>query len=586
MLKRACVLVAVLGAVLWASTVTISADIDPDEIPQVGLPDGLVMEVFLADLKFPVSMAWTADGELFFTEKATGRVRYYDGERLRETPFAELPVNAQIERGLLGVTVDPTYAENGLVYIFYTHADPLSNRVIRMRNEEGTGVDPVVLLDAPITTGFFNHNGGNTAFGPDGMLYVTLGENNFPPWSAQLDVPYGKILRIDPADGSAPVDNPFYDDGDPATGNDDRIFAYGLRNPFDLAFRPGAGELYVSENGPACDDEINLIRSASDYGWRVDYPCPEGLDVGWPAVESFTPAFAPTGLVFYDGEPLAAYSGDLFMCSWIRGYLMRIELGEAGIDGLPLVENIESWGRGCGTDITVGPDGFLYISHAGWGPSEGTIRRVRPGELASDWPLANGHFFTQAALGAGGEGYAVTDNEDAPFHSEFERLGGIEVLGFPASNRYTRDGGWFQAFERAVLRWDPWTGTAVFTNVLDDLSAAGLDDILLDEHGIVGSEAWVQDVGLPFDEVIQNHLELLNRSTLIRDTFLANDRWLQQYGLPMGFEDSGDMTVLRSQRVVLILDRSSSSPRVRIVWGTELAMDVDYMPAGALRRRP
>ena len=397
MLKRACVLPAVLGTLLLASAGPISADIDPDDIPQVGLPDGLVMEVFLADLNFPVSMAWTANGELFFTEKATGRVRYYDGERLRETPFAELPVNAEIERGLLGVTVDPAYEENRLVYIFYPHADPLSNRVIRMRNKEGTRVDPVVLLDAPISTGFFNHNGGNTAFGPDGLLYVTLGENNFPPWSAQLDVPYWKILRIDPADGSAPVDNPFYDDG---------------------------------------------------------------------------------------------------------------------------------------------------------------------------------------------EGYAVTDDDDALFHSKFERLGGIEVLGFPVSNRYTRDGAWYQAFKRAVLRWDRRLGMAVYTNVLDDLSAAGLDDVLLDEYGIVRSEAWDQDAGLPFNEVIQNHLGLLNRSSLIRNTFLANDRWLQQYGLPMGLEDIGAMTVLRAQRAVLIWDRSSIGIEVRLVWGTELAMDVDYIPADALRRRP
>ena len=531
-------------------------------------------------------MAWTSEGELLFTEKATGRVRYYDGEILRDVAFAILPVDAQIERGLLGIAIDPDYVENRFVYVFYTNADPLANRVVRFRNEDGVGVEPAILLDARITTGYPVHNGGNMAFGPDGMLYVTLGENNFPPWSVQFDVPYGKVLRIQPNDGSAPRDNPFYDDGDPATGNDDRIFAYGLRNPFDLTFRPGTGELFVSENGPACDDEINLIRSAADYGWRVDYPCPEGLSVGSPAVESFTPAFAPTGLAFYEGEALSEYEGDLFMCSWVRGFLMRIELGGARPDGTPVVQNIESWGHGCGTDVVVGPDGFLYISHAGWGEGEGTIRRVRAGTLAPDWPIANGHFFSQTVAGSNREGYAVTDDEKARFHSEFKRLGGVESLGYPISNRYTRDGQWFQAFEKNVIKWNSAAGFTEFANVLDDLTAAGLDDRLLEDFNVPVSRDWNEDAGALFGDVIRNHLRLLDEIAPIKREFLGSKGWLERYGLPMSIGRFGDLTVLRSQHAVFYADSRSIEGKVEVVWGSELAKDLGIIPAGAVSRHP
>ena len=362
--------------------------IDPDEVQQSGLPEGLVQELFLTDLEFPVSMVWTPDGSMYFSEKHTGNVRLYDGERLVEEPFVHLTVNGEIERGVLGVTVNPAYEDNGFVYVFYTNAEPLVNRLTRFRAVGGKGVEPVVLFEAPITTGFKIHNGGNMAFGPDGMLYVTLGENNNGFWSRELDVPYGKILRINPADGTAPADNPFYDDGDPTIGNDDRIWAYGLRNPFDLAFRPESGELFVTESGPECDDEINLILPGGDYGWWAEYPCPGGFGWGLPSVQAFTPTMTPTGLVFYQGGVLGAYAGDLFFCSWTRGYLMHAALGPPGVDGMPVVERLESWGGECGTDITVGPDGFLYMSNSWWGEAEGTIYRVLPAALATEPPAA------------------------------------------------------------------------------------------------------------------------------------------------------------------------------------------------------
>jgi hypothetical protein len=270
----------------------------------------------------------------------------------------------------------------------------------------------------------------------------------------------------------------------------------------------------------------------------------------------------------------------------MRGSLMHIELGGARSDGRPVVENIESWGQGCGTDVAVGPDGFLYISHAGWGESEGTIRRVRPGTLEPDWPIGNGHFFTQMAADSNREGYAVTDDDDARFHSEFERLGGVESFGFPVSNRYTRDGEWYQAFGISVVKWNSALGFAEFANILDDLAAAGFDDRLLDEFNVPVSRDWDEDAGGLFVEVIRNHLWLLDESSSIKREFLRNEGWLQQYGLPMSFGRVGDLVVLRSQRAVFYFNTSSIDGKVEVVWGSELAKDLGFIPAGALWRHP
>src|SRR4029077_14773102 len=109
-----------------------------------------------------------------------------------------------------------------------------------------------------------NHNGGIINFGPDGMLYVLVGENEVPPDSQDLNSLRGKILRVNPADGSAPSDNPFFSN---ANANAKRIYSLGHRNSFGFTFHPHTNDLWETENGENDNDQINRIMAGKNYGW-------------------------------------------------------------------------------------------------------------------------------------------------------------------------------------------------------------------------------------------------------------------------------------------------------------------------------
>ncbi|MFQ6105047.1 MAG: PQQ-dependent sugar dehydrogenase [Candidatus Glassbacteria bacterium] len=333
------------------------------------------VETFLSPVEFPVTMAFAPDGRLFYTEKNTGNVRIVEDGVLLPDPFVTVSVNSTGERGLLGIEFDPDYDINGYVYLFYTNPSPLDNRVVRYTDVGGFGTDPLVLLavtdDSPFSS---NHNGGNVHFGPDGKLYVTIGDNGSNPNNSQeLDDPRGKILRINP-DGSIPMDNPFYDDGKPGSGNDDRIFALGLRNSFDFDFHPITGELFATENGPTVDDEVNIILSGLNYGWPIvtgfgDNPLYED------PILVYTPTIAPTGLTFYTGDVLQGWENDLLFVDWNTGTLRRVVL--SNVDHRSVEEEIEVVQLSFLNDVAIGPDGWIYMTR---GPYSGTgvIYRLGP----------------------------------------------------------------------------------------------------------------------------------------------------------------------------------------------------------------
>ncbi len=338
--------------------------------------DRYQVQTVLSSLEFPVAMAFAPDSRLFFTEKNTGNVRIVDtGGSLLPDPFVNVSVNNTGERGLLGIAFDPDYETNGYVYVFFTNSDPLDNRVVRFTDDGGSGVDPLVLLavsdDSPASS---NHNGGNIHFGPDGKLYVTIGDNgSFPENSQELDDPRGKILRIN-ADGSIPTDNPFYDDGNPSTGNDDRIFALGLRNSFDFDFHPVTGELFATENGPFEDDEVNIILSGLNYGW----PVVTGI-AGDPLYEDpilvYNPTIAPTGLAFYTGDEFLGWDNDLVFVDFNEGNIHRVVLEEP--DYRMVVSETIVAQLSFLNDVVVGPDGLIYLARGPYG-EPGSIYRIVP----------------------------------------------------------------------------------------------------------------------------------------------------------------------------------------------------------------
>ena len=190
---------------LWASCN--SSDPSPLNGPSPPLTPVFRIETFLSNLNFPVTMAFAPDGRLFFNELSTGRVRVVENGQLLVDPFVEVSVETSGERGLLGLTFDPAFASNGFVYILHhTPGPPLEARVLRFTDFANRGIDQTIIVDDLASTN--NHNGGNIGFGPDGMLYITIGDGQNPANSQDPDSLNGKILRFNP-DGSIPATNPF-----------------------------------------------------------------------------------------------------------------------------------------------------------------------------------------------------------------------------------------------------------------------------------------------------------------------------------------------------------------------------------------
>ncbi len=307
-------------------------------------------ETFVGGLNFPVTLAFAPDGRLFFNELTTGRVRIIQNGNLLAQPFAELTVETSGERGLLGLAFDPQFASNGFVYMLYS--DPAGvHRVVRFTEASGQGTLPVVIVDnLPSNT---VHNGGNIRFGPDGRLYITAGDSGNPANAQDTNSRAGKILRYN-ADGSVPVDNP-YGAGNPA-------FNLGLRNSFDFTFHPTSGAIYASENGPNCDDEINRVVAAGNYGWRSNQPCGDTDPFFIPPLVRFNPTIAPTGITFYTSGVLSRFQGSLFMVDFNQGRARRFVVNDANQGQITDSEVVVDGGFGALFDIVQGPDGFLYFS--------------------------------------------------------------------------------------------------------------------------------------------------------------------------------------------------------------------------------
>ena len=168
---------------------------------------------------------------------------------------------------------------------------------------------------------------------------------------------------------------------------------------------------------------------------------------------------------------------------------------------------------------------------------------------AQDFSIPNGWFYTQT--GGSGIGFPVRDDAGARFWSAFQDLGGVQVVGYPISQRFQQHGFTVQAFQKLVLQWDPGADRANAANTLDSLHQAGFDPWLESFRQVPSHQALPADAGQPFEVITANHLALLDDNPDIRAAFLAAPNWLTRFGLPIAYQDFGAVRVLRAQRVVL-----------------------------------
>ena len=316
------------------NSATIQTTVGPATTGPSMLDANLSVTTVITGLSQPTCLAFLGDKDFFVVEKNTGKVQRVVNGVVQSTVL-DLAVNSASERGLLGIALHPNFAQNGFVYLYWTESStgadstnladvfqPLSNRVDRY---VWNGINLVfdrnlIKLRAyqadPNQPLRGNHNGGVLRFGPDGKLYILMGDNgrrgllqNLPcgptsvcPGPTVQDDQFGGpepdnahltgfILRLND-DGTTPTDNPFYNTASTlsgvsaeAAGNIRKIYAYGVRNGFGMAFDPYTGNLWDQENGDDAFDEMNRIFPGANNGW-VQFMGPSSRVAEFKQIES------------------------------------------------------------------------------------------------------------------------------------------------------------------------------------------------------------------------------------------------------------------------------------------------------------
>jgi glucose/arabinose dehydrogenase len=333
------------------------------------LPMGFTETKIADGLQTPTSMAFSPDGRLFVNEKG-GKIWIIKDEKLLTPAFLTLPVATDGEEGLLGITFDPDFERNHYIYVYYTTKNPtVHNKVSRfiVQSSNGNIADPdseTQIINLP-TLGAAIHQGGAIHFGPDGKLYVAVGDNSVRDNSQSKDSLFGKILRVNP-DGSIPEDNPFVGQSD-AKGE---IWALGFRNPYTFSFQPGTNKLFVNDVGENTFEEINDVTKGDNYGW----PSCEGTC----AISGMkNPLYfydhntgrAITGGDFYNSTNFPQeYQHDYFFADYTASWIKHFDIGKHEVTDFAI--NVPA-----AVDIKSGPDGGLYYLSI----SQGEVWRIQYG---------------------------------------------------------------------------------------------------------------------------------------------------------------------------------------------------------------
>jgi glucose/arabinose dehydrogenase len=345
----------------------------------------VAVEVFAEDLDLPWSIAFLDAKRVLVTERP-GRLRLIVEGALHPDPVAGIPaVVHEGQGGLLDVAIDPEHADNGWIYLAYSHSPPGASRpramtrVVRGRLREHAWVDEQVVYEAPVELYVgpqrVVHYGSRIVFDPQGHLYFSIGDRGFQQHAQDPSRPNGKVHRVN-RDGSIPTDNPF-------VGRDGALpslFTLGNRNPQGLAVHPASGRVWETEHGPMGGDELNLLGAGRNYGWpTITYGRnyngrPVSAHRRMAGMEAprlyWKPSIAVSGIDFVRGKLFARWQDRLLVGALKYEELRLLELE----DGRVLHQEIILKNAGRVRDVACGPDGSIYAVLNG----PGMILRLTP----------------------------------------------------------------------------------------------------------------------------------------------------------------------------------------------------------------
>jgi glucose/arabinose dehydrogenase len=342
-------------------------------------------------LSNPWSIAFLPGGDMLVTER-TGGLRLLKGGVLQPAPVAGTPqVRYRNHGGLMDIALHPQFATNRLVYLTYSKPGERGATTALMRARfDGAGlVDATDIFVADAWTTSDVNFGSRLTFDRNGLIYVTIGERNFPfpqnqGMSAQdLNTHMGKIVRLRD-DGTVPPDNPYVG----KAGHKPEIYSYGHRNPQGITIHPQTGEVWASEHGPLGGDEVNILQPGRNYGWPL-VTFGRGYD-GKAITEENTrdgieqprfywvPSIGITNILFYTGDRFPMWKGQLLVAGHGAMLIQRVRLEGRGTNERESV--VTPVLRRQFRDLRQGPDGLLYTvtSDLANKPNTGSVLRIEP----------------------------------------------------------------------------------------------------------------------------------------------------------------------------------------------------------------
>ncbi len=307
-------------------------------------------------LYVPWSIVFTSPNRLLVTER-NGHLRIVEDGKLLDRSLADFAVPSGGEEGLMGLALDPEYADNKRVYACLAHGvkGDMHDKVISFVDGGDSIRDEKTIIDSiPAAT---NHAGCRLLFLPDNTLLVTTGEATNRQIAQDKNSLGGKILRIN-RDGSVPADNPF--SGSP-------VWSFGHRNPQGLAYDAKNNILWETEHGPSGfdgpggGDEINIIEKGLNYGWPLIHHKQKKDGLITPLLE-FTPAVAPSAMLYYSGTLLPQFTGNLFFAGLKGEGVFRMTIDSKDPKQITAFEKMKDINVGRVREIMQAPDGSIYIT--------------------------------------------------------------------------------------------------------------------------------------------------------------------------------------------------------------------------------